>query len=157
MSLTYESELPVFRGSSRKGFGLAGTLTSGLIKYAIPLAKNFLSNYKSDIISTGKKILRDVTVKKIPFKKSFKTRSRHTLKKILTRKKNKSQSGSGIRVNNKQSRSGIKQCHSKSIKRKKNTDISSVPKKKPKRTHGKKNIRKKVNKKEGKKKDIFKK
>ncbi len=143
-SITYESELPVFRGSSRKGFGLAGTLTSGLIKYAIPIAKIFLSKYKSDIISTGKNIFRDVAIKKIPFKKSFKKRSRQTLKKIFT--KNKSQSGSGIKVIH-------KQCHSKGIKRKQKIDNSSVPNKKQKRVVVKVKRRPK---KKG-KKDIFKK
>ncbi len=113
MTIKYEGEIPVFRGSSRKGFGLAGTLRSGLLRYAIPLAKNFFSKYKDEIISTGKNIIRDVAIKKRPIKKAIKRRSRQTLKKILTGK------GKG----------------QKAIKRKTNHSSCPVPSKKSKKTH----------------------
>ena len=116
MTIKYEGEIPVFRGSSRKGFGLAGTLRSGLLRYAIPIAKNLFSKYKDDIISTGKNIVRDIAIKKRPIKKTIKRRSRQTLKKMLSGK------GNGR----------------KGIKRKTNHSPCPVPSKKSKKTHHKK-------------------
>ncbi len=123
--MMYESELPIYRGSSRKGFGLGGTLTSGIYKYAIPAIKNFFFKYKDDILDTGKQVLHDVAIKNIPVKRSIKRRSKQTLGKILKRSKNK----------NKTTQKG--QGTHKGVKRKRTAISSTVPKKKAKKTHPK--------------------
>ncbi len=127
----YQIDFPVFKGTSRKGFGLAGTLTSGFYNYAIPLLKNFFSKYKDDIISTGKNIAHDIAIKKIPAKKSIKERSKQTFRRIITRN---NQKGKGIPIMRRKIVQR-KRMIGRGIKRKRGTQRTPVPRKKLKKQH----------------------
>ncbi len=127
----YEVDFPVFKGTTRKGFGLGGTLTSGIYNYAIPLLKKFFSKYKDDIISTGKNIAHDIAIKKIPVKKSIKRRTRQTFRRIISKSKN--QKGQGIPIRKKIIQR--KRMIGRGIKRKRTMRSSSVPRKKLKKRH----------------------